>query len=212
MFDIEYKGGNTVVIGTRNSTVIFNPRRSVFGAKDMSVKQAIEVATEARFAINSVDAMLSIEGPGEYEVGDFSIKGVAAIRHIDTDADGNRATIYRLEVGDTRIAVLGNISPTLSESQLEEIGVIDMLIIPVGGGGYTLDATSASSLVRQIEPTVVIPVHYADPDLSYEVPQDGLDEFIRELGVPVERSGLKLKVKSQSQSPSTLTIVVVDRS
>lgn len=95
---------------------------------------------------------MQIEGPGEYEIGDASIKGIRANRHIDTELDEPIDTMYRIDIGDVRIAVLGNIAPKLSDEQLEEIGVIDILILPVGGGGYTLDATSAATITRQIEP------------------------------------------------------------
>ena len=109
----------------------------------------IAVATEPRFVVHNDDSALEIEGPGEYEVGDFSISGIPAQRHIE--AIGHGSTIYRVEVGEVRIAVLGNIDPKLSEEQQEEIGVVDMVVVPVGGGGYTLDATCAAHIVRQIE-------------------------------------------------------------
>lgn len=212
MFDIEYKGGNTVVLTTKNTTVVADPKASLVGLKDITTKNAIELATEARFAVNSQDAKLAIEGPGEYEVGDFSISGVPARRHIDTtDNDEKLSTIYRIGVGDIHVALLGNIAPKLTEDELEAIGVTDILIVPVGGGGYTLDATSAATIVRQIEPKVVIPVHYADDTLKYEVPQDTLETFTKELGAPVEEGGGKYKVKSASTIPQVLTVVVLSR-
>ena len=89
--------------------------------------------------------------------------------------------------------------------------MIDILIVPVGGGGYTLDATSAVSIVRAIDPKVVIPVHYRDVALQYEVPQDEVETFIKELGAPVDNV-TKFKVKNDSSLPSVLTTVVVARS
>lgn len=211
MFDIEYKGGNGVVIATKKTTAVIDPKLSAVGLKDLAVKGAVEIATEPRFAINDKEAQLLIEGPGDYELGDFSIKGVAATRHIDTEADEKTATVYRIEVDDIRIALLGNIAPKLSEAQLEELGVIDLLILPVGGGGLTLDATSAASLVRQIDPKAVIPTHYADGALKYEVPQDALETFTKELGAPVETVA-KYKVKATASLPDVLTVIEVTRS
>ncbi len=211
MFDIEYKGGNTVVITTKKSTLIADPNQSVVGLKNVAIKGAITVATEARLDVQQLDARLTIEGPGEYEVGDFSIEGTAAQRHIDTEVDDKIATIYRIEVGDVRIGLLGNIAPKLSEDQLEALGVIDLLILPVGGGGYTLDATAAAALVRSIDPKAVIPVHYADSALSYEVPQDELSTFINELGAPVEAVA-KYKIKSATSLPPVLSVIEVTRS
>ena len=212
MFDIEYKGGNGVIIATKKTEVVIDPQLSVVGLKNLSVKDAVELATEARFVVNDEAARLQVEGPGEYEIGDVSIRGISATRHLDTSADEPISTIYRIEIGDVRIAVFGNIMPKLNEDQLEEIGIVDILIIPVGGGGYTLDATSAATIVRQIEPKVVIPVHYADSALKYEVPQDTLDTFTKELTAPVEDAGSKYKIKSASSLPLVLTVVTVARS
>jgi hypothetical protein len=211
MFDIEYKGGNGVIISTKKLDAVIDPKLSLVGLKDLSVKDALEIATEARFATGGRDMQLAIEGPGDYELGPFSIKGVPAIRHLDTSADEKVATIYRIEVGDTRIALVGNISPKLDEDQLEGLGLVDILILPVGGGGYTLDATSAAGVVRQVDPKVIIPVHYADDGLKYEVPQDTLETFVKELGAPVETMA-KYKVKSAATLPLTLTIVELTRS
>lgn len=211
MFDIEYKGGNGVVIATKKTTVVIDPKLSLVGLKDIATKDAVELATEPRFATNGKDARLLIEGPGEYEVGDFSIRGVRATRHLDTSSDEPISTMYRIEVGDTRIAILGNIADKLEDDQLEALGVVDILIIPVGGGGYTLDATAAAALTRHIDPKVIIPVHYADSTLKYEVPQDTLETFTKELGLSVE-SVSKYKVKSAASLPQVLTIVEVIRS
>lgn len=211
MFEIEYKGANTVVIATKKATIVADPKLSLVGLKDASVKDAIELATEPRFALTSDDAKLVIEGPGEYGIADFDIKGVAAQRHLDTENDPKISTMYRIEANDVRVALIGNIYEKLDDEQLEELGVVDILVIPVGGNGYTLDATGAATIARQIDPKVVIPVHYADSALKYEVNQDTLDAFVKELGAEVEET-LKYKLKAASALPQVLTVVKVARS
>ena len=211
MFEIEYKGGNGVVLSTKKASIVADPNLSVVGLKNLPVKEAIEIATEARLAVNSADAKLIIEGPGEYGIADFDIRGVAAQRHLDTDADPKISTMYRIEAGDIRVALVGNIYEKVGESQLEDLGIVDVLIIPVGGGGYTLDPTGAATIVRQIEPKVVIPVHYNDSALKYEVPQAEFEEFAKELGAPVEDMS-KVKLKSASALPATLTVYKLERS
>lgn len=212
MFDFEYKGGNGIVITSKKVQLVIDPNLSVVGLKNLSAKDAVEIATEPRLAVNDSAAKLRIEGPGEYEIGDVSIRGIQASRHIDTEADEPLSTIYRIDIGEVRMAVLGNIAPRLSEEQLEEIGVIDILVLPVGGGGYTLDATSAVTLARQIDAKAVIPVHYADAALKYEVPQEDVSVFINELAAPVEDAGLKYKIKALSSIPQALTVIQVGRS
>lgn len=211
MFDIEYKGANSIVISTKKSKLVVDPKISLVGLKDVSVKGAVELATESRFALNDSDSILSIECPGEYGVAGFDIRGISARRHIDDSTQGMLSTIYRIEIGEARIGIIGNIDKKLSDEQLEGLGVIDILILPVGGGGYTLDATDAASLVRLIDPKVVIPVHYADSSAKYEVPQDELSLFISELGAPVETVS-KYKLKQMPIVPATLSIVEITRS
>lgn len=211
MFDIEYKGGNGVVLTTKKAVLNVDPRLSLVGLKDIKTKEEIELATEDRFVVENSEARIIVNSPGEYEVGDFTIRGIAAQRHIDTEKDEKMSTIYRVECGDVRLCLIGNIDAKLSDEQQEAIGVIDILILPVGGGGYTLDATSAASIVRQLEPKMVIPVHYADSTLRYEVPQDTLDTFVKELGAPVEVTS-KFKVKNVASLPQLLTIIELTRS
>jgi L-ascorbate metabolism protein UlaG (beta-lactamase superfamily) len=212
MFEIEYKGANTVVLSTKNASIVTDPKLSLAGLKDASVKDAIELATEARFALASDDARLVIEGPGEYGVADFDIRGVAAQRHLDAESDPLASTMYRIETSELRVAVIGNIYEKLSEEQLEELGVIDVLIIPVGGGGYTLDAQGAATITRSIDPKVVVPIHYADDGVKYEVPQGSVDEFVKELGAIAEDVTGKYKLKGAGALPASLTIVKLARS
>ncbi len=210
MLEIEYKGGNSVILSTRKTTLVADPKLSVVGLKDLMLKGAVELATEERLAVNGENARLAIEGPGDYEVGDFSIKGHPAARHIDTEDDEPLSTIYRIEASDVVVALLGNIAGNLNEEQLEALGVVDVLILPVGGSGYTLDATAAADITRHIDPKVVIPIHYADSSLKYEVPQSDLETFKKELGAPAETVS-KYKIKTPSALPQVLTLIEVTR-
>ncbi|QQS21646.1 MBL fold metallo-hydrolase [Candidatus Saccharibacteria bacterium] len=211
MFELEYKGANCVVLTSKVATIVVDPKLSLVGLKDIKTNDEIELTTESRFRVENSDARIIIDSPGEYEVGDFTIRGTAASRHVDTLEDEKWSTIYRLECGDVRLAVIGNIDPKLTDEQLESIGVVDILVLPVGGNGYTLDATSAALIVRQIEPKIVVPVHYADSALRYEVPQDNVDLFINELAVPAEEMA-KLKVKTVGSIGPSLMVAKVTRS
>ena len=211
MFDLEYNGGNCVVISTKNIRLVTDPKLSVVALKDMQVKDAVEVVTEPRFMVGSSEARLVIDGPGEYEIGDFSIRGISPVNHVDIGPTGEVSNIYRVEVNDVRIALLGNITDSLSEDQLESIGVVDMAIMPIGGGGYTLSPEKAARIIRQLDPKVVIPVHYAGDGITYEAPQGTLSDFVRELSAPLETVD-KYKVKSAAVLPASLTIIEVKRS
>lgn len=210
MFEIEYCGGNCLSISTKDVKIIVDPKRSVFGLKDIVKPDAVELGTEDRLLTKSRDYRVSINGPGEYEVSNVLIRGIPAHRSIDNpETTTMQDTIYRIEIEDCNICVIGNISKGLSEDQQELIGMADVLVIPVGGNGYTLDATDASAIASQVGPKIIIPVHYDDPALNYEVPQSGLVEFIEKLKLPVVKDK-KLKLKSSANLPESMEIYELD--
>lgn len=213
MFDIEYKGANAVIITTKKARALIDPKISIVGLKGVtSTEDDVIIATEVRFIPDNQSAKLVIDGPGEYEISDMAIKGIATKRHIDSESDRDLSTIYRLVIGDIRMIIVGNIVPTISDDLLESIGVVDVVVLPVGGGGYTLDSTSATAMIRQLEPRMVVPVHFADSALKYEVPQQDIESFINELGASVVEAGPKLKFKNLGSLPEQLTVIKISRS
>lgn len=209
MFEISYLGANSVMITTKKDTLYIDPNQSVNGLKIPNIKDAVQLATEKRFLVDQKSERPTLEGPGEYEIGPFAITGFETAHHIDNDGT-MKASCYRVMIDDIAIGVIGNIQSDLSEGQLETLGLVDVLVVPVGGGGYTLDHKEAADLVRKVEPQAVIPVHYQDSGIKYEVPQDSLQDFVTELGAPVEKMA-KFKVKSANDLPATMTIVELER-
>jgi L-ascorbate metabolism protein UlaG (beta-lactamase superfamily) len=204
--EFEFKGGNCVVITAKHGTIVIDGKLSTIGLKDVQPKDAIELATQVGFA--GADGRVTVDMPGEYEISDISIHGVAAARMIDYDGS-LQATMYRIAFPELSIAVLGHVATPLTDDQLESLGVVDVLIVPVGGGGYTLDAHHAVEIVHKINPKVIIPTHYADSHSHYEVPQDALEPFVKELGAAVEVS-TKWKIKN-GLLPETQTVIELTR-
>lgn len=208
MFEIEYKGGNTVQITTKKSTLVFDPKASVVGLKDIIIKDSVELLTDKMFAVSNDDAKLVISLPGEYGVGDVDITGIPAKSRIDAD-NVKSSVIYKLIIGENRLVLLGNIDEGLTDDQYEKIGTVDILIIPVGNNGYTLDSKGASKIIKNIEPKIVIPVHFDDGKSNYEVTQDNIDIFLNELNVNIERNG-KFKIKHGHTYPSNMSVYVLE--
>jgi L-ascorbate metabolism protein UlaG (beta-lactamase superfamily) len=207
MVEIAYKGANCVTIQTKQLLVTDPKIDGEIASNKILGKARVQMATHRRLMVPpAADSdQLVLDGPGEYEVGDMSIKGVGAQAHLE--ADGLTATMYRIKLDDeTTIAVIGHVlGDNIKDEQLEELGLIDILILPVGGGGYTMDARGAASIVRRVDPKYVIPTHYQEDGVKYEVPQDSIDLFLKELGVePQQEQTLKLKTR---QLPENLTVI-----
>lgn len=207
--ELEYKGGNCVVITYKKDEIVTDPKLSAIGLKDQGANASVHLLTQPAFAATSQDDAVVIDGPGEYEVKNCSIWGIAAAAHI-APGGPRIATMYKLGLDELSVAIIGHVAAKLDDNQLEAIGVVDVLVVPVGGYGYTLEPKQAVDLVRAIEPKIVVPVHYAEEGLQYEVPQAPLEDFLKELGTAAEEPVAKLKLKA-GMLPEKLTVYQVTR-
>lgn len=182
--ELQYLGANCLKITTKKSVIFSDPVSDIAKFKADLKKANIVLATQATLVPESTEQIFLVSSPGEYEFGDCSIKGVAAKPHTGSEGDTS-ATIYKVVVDDINLVILGHIDAKLSEDQLEAIGLVDLLVIPIGGGGYTLDTVAATNLVRSLEPKVVIPVHSKEDGINYDISQSSIQDFIKELGAPV---------------------------
>lgn len=204
--ELQYFGGNCVKISTKKANIVIDDTLAKLGGKKVLKAGDIALVTGMGMALNP-DAKITIDQPGEFEVSDISIQGIPARAHMDEEGKLN-ATMYKIVTDDIRIAVIGHVHPDLTGDQLEALGTIDVLIIPVGGNGYTLDPIGALKLIKEIEPKVIIPTHYDDKDLSYEVVQQSLEEALKSLAMEPAETTAKLKIKPGNFAEVTQLVVL----
>jgi L-ascorbate metabolism protein UlaG (beta-lactamase superfamily) len=207
--DIQFYGANCIAINIKQNRFVFDDNLSALGLSSVVKPDDVALFTNSNLITKTKDPKLVIDSPGEYEVANVSIYGIEARAHTD-EATQRTVTIYKLLVDDLCVVILGHVYPELNDSQLEAIGIVDILIVPVGGHGYTLDARGALSLIGAINPKLVIPTHYADPQIHFPVPQDSLDEARKVLGVELREETAKLKIRQNNLS-DTLGLVVLER-
>ena len=208
--DIQFYGANTFKISTKEVALVVDDNPEEHKGKSYIKKGDIALYTKAH-ATQPEEAKLIIGQPGEYEVAGFSVLGVPARAHIDTE-DSESATVYKIISKDIRILVVGHIYPELNDDQLEQIGVIDIILVPVGGNGYTLDGIGALKIIKKVEPKIIIPCHYESKDVNYQVPQQSLDQALEQLGMEVAESTDKLKIKSSTDISEISRLIVVNPS
>ena len=204
---IEYFGGNCVKLSSKNINVVADDNLEDLGQTSVSKPDNICIITNQEYIKKSPQCMFLADRPGEYEVQNISVKGIAVRSHIDKPEKRN-ATLIRLVINDVKIAITGHVYPDLSEQQLEELGMIDVLIVPVGGNGYTLDGAGALKIVKKIGPRIVIPTHYSDNKLNYEVPQATLEEALKGLAMEPADTLDALKIKGRDFEEGTKLIVL----
>lgn len=205
--EFQYFGANCLSLSTKQVTLVIDDNLAELGLKSVIKPDNIAIFTHPPEKIPAAKLMLS--DPGEYEVSEVSIFGIAARSHMD-EADKQSATIYKIVVDDLRVAITGHIHPDLTEDHLEEIGTVDILVIPVGGNGYTLDSVGAMQVIKKIEPKIVIPTHYDDPKIKYPVPQQPLAEALKGLGVEPKETLAKFKPKPTDFSEN-MQVIILER-
>jgi len=121
-----------------------------------------------------------IQGPGEYEVRDTFIFGVATTHNTPRDQNLGPNTSYLIEMEEMSICHLGDLGQPLTQEQVEELQNVDILLVPVGGRD-TLTPSGAAEVISQLEPSVVIPMHYKVPGIQANL--GTLQRFLKEMGV-----------------------------
>lgn len=150
-----------------------------------------------------------INEPGEYEVMGVSVIGIHT-NHDDKNGEergGN--TIYLYEIDGLRLCHLGDLGHKLDDGVVEELGTLDILMIPVGGI-YTIDPKTASEIVRSIEPSITIPMHFKRSGMNMETfgELSEVGDFLKEVSMVVEESD-KLTIKKNDLLEGESRVVVM---
>lgn len=146
-----------------------------------------------------------IKGPGEYEVSGVLILGITTFHDAVKGQSKGKNTVYLMEVDGVNICHLGDIGHILSDEQIEELGNVDILMVPVGGVS-TINASMAAETVRKVEPKVVIPMHYKDDKSKRDLEPVG--NFLKEMGQASVEPRPKFNI-SRNNLPLSLQVVVL---
>lgn len=148
-----------------------------------------------------------IKGPGEYEVKNIYVRGIATFHDQVQGKERGMNTVYIIEVEGMRLAHLGDFGEkAMRDETLDALGDVDVLLIPVGGK-YTIDAEEAAKVVKQIEPRFCLPMHYKIPGLKIALA--GVEEFLKETGAAKAVLQDKLTLKKKDMADGGKTEVVV---
>jgi L-ascorbate metabolism protein UlaG (beta-lactamase superfamily) len=206
--DLTYLGAGAVKLSSKSLTVVCDPYAADAGLPNLTVRTDLVTHSGPEGFGKLAGDVRVFDMPGEYEVKGVRITGVPARLHIDEA--GERGTVFAFNMDGTNVVVAGNIAGKLDDRQVEKLGQTDVLVVPVGGHGLTLDAAGAAELVSQLEPAYVVPVHYDDGRTTYAMPQDGVELFLKEMGSSAVEPTSKLKV-SKGDLPPEAQIVVLQR-
>ena len=198
-------------------SIVIDPFDEATGLRVPKLEADIVLVTHQHHDHNNVKAVSSspgssespflIQGPGEYEIKEVFVQGIPAFHDSVGGKERGTNTIYVIEAEELRICHLGDLGQKeLTSDQIEKIGEVDVLMVPVGGV-YTISAKEAVKIMSQIEPSIIIPMHYQLPKLKIKL--EGLDKFLKTMGIKRLEPTQKLSVKKKDISAEEAKIVIL---
>jgi len=211
--EISYLGHSCFKIIGKNISVLVDPFEPAkvglkLGKQDADVVLVSHAHRDHDYTeIMKNEDYLLLDSPGEFEVKESEFVGVEASHGVVEGEDKGKVTMFSFEVDGIKIAHLGDLGTELSSTQLDCLDGVDVLLLPVGGY-YTIDAETAVKVITQIEPKIVIPMHYSmGQDSKVAKAIKPLDDFLHEMAVKPEPQE-KLKI-TKKDLPLELTVVVL---
>src|SRR6266849_2745165 len=210
--EISWLGHSCFQLRGKNATLITDPFSPQLGLSLGKISAPIVTISHDHSCHNFAAGISGnprvVRGPGEYEISDVLITGVASYHDTKRGQERGRNTIYVIHMDDLIICHLGDLGHILQEEQLEEVADADILLIPIGGRA-TLNGAQAAEVISQVEPHIIIPMHYYNE--APETP-DPLDKFCREMGIEVINTQPKLTVTRNSLPAEPQVIILSQRS
>lgn len=191
--------------------MVIDPYGKEIGLTPPRFRADIALVTHGHFDHANTESLSGnpfvISGPGEFEVKDISVIGIESFHDDERGKKRGTNTIYKIIMEEIRLVHMGDFGEEkLRDETLEHIGDVDILMIPVGGT-YTIDASGAAKIIKQIEPRFVIPMHYKIPGLK--VALDGIDTFLKEVGASNLETRDKFSVKQKDIGEKEKTEIIV---
>lgn len=210
--EITWLGHACFRLKAKDATIITDPYDKSLGLGTLNQRADILTISHKAPHHNAVAGVKGepfvVEGPGEYEVRGIFITGVWSFADDVQGKARGRNTIFLFRLDDLVVCHLGALGHTLSAAQVEAIGDVDVLLVPVGGH-TTLTPNRASEVISQIEPKIVVPMHYSTGRETVEM--GTLENFTKEMGLKEWTPQDKLAVKAADLAETTRVVVLEPR-
>lgn len=213
--DITYLGHSSFKIKGKKTSVIVDP----FDPKMVGLKfpkQEADIVTVSHdHGDHNATSLVGgnpfvIRGPGEYEVLGVGIIGVSTFHDEVQGKERGKNTIYVFDIDNVHIAHLGDLGEFPSEKIFDQLGSVDILMVPVGGT-YTITAKQSLDVIKEIEPSVVIPMHYRRDEMDEKTfgTMTDLPHFFKTLGIEPVAPVAKYSV-TRDKLPEQMQVVVFE--
>ncbi|USN97728.1 MAG: MBL fold metallo-hydrolase [Candidatus Nomurabacteria bacterium] len=209
--EIEYFGGNAIRLKVGTTSIGFDlslPGQDKFVGASKELRAAF-YTDSSKVKGTLPDGVMKFEMAGEYEIGPFSVQGVATKSYGDVYGTSS-SNVYLADGGEFGlIGVVGYVNKELDEKAGELLANARLLFVPVGGTGLGLEPEEALKIVKELNAEFVVPIHFDDGKTKYDSPQAKVDEFIKLTGVEPDVFEGKVNTKSLGPAIDGFKVVVI---
>jgi len=210
LMDIGWLGHSCFRIKGRHATIITDPYSPELGYSLGKPAARIVTISHQHPGHSYIQGVggdpRTISGPGEYEISGVLIIGIATFHDDEKGNKRGKNTVYLMEVDGVSLCHLGDLGHVLTSEQAEQLDNVDVLLLPIGGVS-TINAPMAAEVVRQLEPNVVVPMHYKTEALKRELAP--VERFLKEMGLKGITSEPKLSF-TKASLPATTQVFLLD--
>jgi L-ascorbate metabolism protein UlaG (beta-lactamase superfamily) len=146
-----------------------------------------------------------ITGAGEFEIGGVFVTGIPMGGRTGTKDAGPQNTLFVFDFDGLTVAHLGDLTQVPSQAQIEDLGAVNIALVPVGGGD-ALSPSQAAEVISLIEPSIVIPMHFKTGQVELKL--GPVSRFLSEMGIKETEAQPSLKVSKSNLSEETQVIVL----
>lgn len=212
--EIKYLGHASFFLKGKIGTVVTDPfDPQMVGLKFSKIEADIVTISHHHQDHNRADLVggnpLIIDLPGEFEKKGIKITGFPVFHDQKQGKERGKNTLFKIEIDNLSLLHCGDLGHALDDDLVEEIDGVDVLLIPVGGF-YTINAEEAIAIVRKIEPSIIIPMHYNHPKLNQEIfgKIAPVSDFLEKMGVAQIAPLKKLLVKKEELEEEMKVVIM----
>ena len=199
--------------GKEDVNIFFDPFDKKIGLRPPQGQADVVLVSHAHSDHNNAEALRGepyvIDIPGEYSAKGVNIIGIDSYHDNKNGAESGNNTIFVIESEELRVCHLGDLGTELTEKQLEKINGVDILMIPVGGN-YTIDGKMAKEIVKKIEPSIIIPMHYKMKGTAADVKIESEDKFCAEMGNCPKNKVSRINIKKKELKDQEMQVILMD--
>lgn len=217
--DITYLGHSAFRLRSKEAVVITDPfNRDAVGFSMPQVSADVVTVSHQHEDHNAISQVLGtsrrnvpyiVTAPGEYEASGVGVFGWMSYHDSVMGAERGRNTVYSIVIDGVRVVHLGDVGHVLTDDIIQGLGAVDVLLLPVGGV-TSIEPKDGLTIIEQLSPSIVIPMHYLTPDHDQNIwgSKKSVDEFLHMMGISDLEAVDKLKVSAESLPEQTTTVLM----